>query len=459
MIQDKFRNNFLQSLKQADFAAGGLLLDYQSIKPMSEPMSEELLNDCQKPPAEALSVTEFTSRVKEHVESRFADAWVAGEISNLVKAASGHIYLTLKDDTALLRAVIWRGTRQSLAIEPADGLEVVCHGRLEVYPPRGTYQLTIDRLHAIGTGALEARLRQLHAALEQEGLFSPQRKRPIPTFPHRIALITSPTGAAIADFLETLFSRWRSTEVIVVPSRVQGAGAADELAWAITAAACIKPAVDVIAMVRGGGSLEDLWAFNEEVLVRAVAASPIPIVSGVGHEIDVSLTDLAADLRALTPTDAAVQVSPDGVQLSTLCDSLGQRLQMGLLRRIRTARDRISGLARSRTFTDPSQLVRDRRTLLEQHAARCNRLANAVIQRGRERLGSAVGRLEAGSPLQLLARGYSVTSLVKTSNGSGVHLPLRSTIGVDNGATLVTQLADGCLWSRVERTSSDALGE
>ena len=214
----------MQSLKQADFAAGGLLLDYQSIKPMSEPMSEELLNDCQKPPAEALSVTEFTSRVKEHVESRFADAWVAGEISNLVKAASGHIYLTLKDDTALLRAVIWRGTRQSLAIEPADGLEVVCHGRLEVYPPRGTYQLTIDRLHAIGTGALEARLRQLHAALEQEGLFSPQRKRPIPTFPHRIALITSPTGAAIADFLETLFSRWRSTEVIVVPSRVQGGG-------------------------------------------------------------------------------------------------------------------------------------------------------------------------------------------------------------------------------------------
>jgi exodeoxyribonuclease VII large subunit len=162
-----------------------------------------------------MSVSEVTARVKEHLESRFADVWVAGEISNLVRASSGHVYLSLKDDAALLRAVVWRGTLPQLAIEPADGMEVVCHGRIELYPPRGTYQLTIDRLHAVGTGALEARLRKLHATLEREGLFSPARKRPIPAFPRRIAVVTSPTGAAIADFLRTLFSRWRCAEVIV----------------------------------------------------------------------------------------------------------------------------------------------------------------------------------------------------------------------------------------------------
>jgi len=224
-----------------------------------------------------MSVSEVTSRVKEQLESRFADVWVVGEVSNLTRAGSGHLYLSLKDDAALLRAVVWRGMVPQLAIQPADGMEVVCHGRLEVYPPRGTYQLTIDRLHAVGTGALEARLRQLHARLDAEGLFAPQRKRPLPRFPRRIAVVTSPTGAAIADFLETLFARWRSTEVILVPSRVQGAGAAEELAVAIATAARIVPPVDVIALVRGGGSLEDLWAYNEEVLVRAVTAAPIPV--------------------------------------------------------------------------------------------------------------------------------------------------------------------------------------
>ena len=271
-------------------------------------MEDRRTPDRRSPPENAQSVSEVTSRVKEHVESRFADVWVAGEVSNLTRASSGHIYLSLKDETALLRAVVWRGTVSQLAIEPADGLQVVCHGRIEVYPPRGTYQLTIDRLHAVGTGALEAALRRLHARLDAEGLFAPGRKRPLPAFPRRIALVTSPTGAAIADFLECLFGRWRGSEVIVVPSRVQGAGAAEELATALATAARLVPAVDCIALVRGGGSLEDLWSFNEEVLVRAIAAAPIPVVCGVGHEIDVTLADLAADVRALTPTDAAARV-------------------------------------------------------------------------------------------------------------------------------------------------------
>lgn len=405
--------------------------------------------DSRSPPADAPSVAEVTARIKEQLEGRFADVWVTGEISNLTRASSGHVYLSLKDESALLRGVIWRTTMNQLALEPSDGLEVVCHGRIEVYPPRGTYQITIDRLHALGTGALEAQLRRLLAALEAEGLFAQERKRPIPAFPRRIALITSPSGAAIADFLTTFFARWRGAEVIVIPSRVQGAGAAEELANGLAAAARLAPAVDVIALVRGGGSLEDLWAFNEEVLVRAVAASPIPVVSGVGHEIDVSLADLAADLRALTPTDAAVKVSPDGRQLAAAVATLGLRLQAGLGRRVDLARERVLQLARSRIFADPSRLIGDRRTLLDQHALRLRRLGAATVERSRERLAAAAGRLEAGSPLHLLARGWSVTWK------EGALAALRSVAGLAAGDALITQLADGRVTSRLERIVTD----
>jgi len=419
------------------------------------------------PPPEAMSVSEVTARVKEQVETRFADVWVAGEISNLVRAASGHVYLSLKDDAALLRAVVWRGMLPQLAIEPADGMEVICHGRIEVYPPRGTYQLTIDRLHAVGTGALEARFRRLHATLEREGLFDPGRKRPIPMFPTRIAVITSPTGAAIADFLRTLFARWHAAEVIVVPSRVQGAGAAEELAAALAGVARLAAAVDVIALVRGGGSLEDLWAFNEEVLVRAIAASPIPVVSGVGHEIDVTLADLVADLRALTPTDAAVRIVPDGGQVAAAVAALGRRLETGLRRGVDLARERMMQAARSRVFADPDRIARDRRTLVEQQTARLHRLGQTAVERARERLGAAAGRLEAGSPIKLLARGWSVTWLVPaeasredddaTACGTAPgDLPLASVAGVEPGGFLVTQLTDGRIRSRVERIMPDA---
>lgn len=406
--------------------------------------------DRRQPPAEVMSVSEVTLCVKEHLETQFADVWVAGEISNLVRASSGHVYLSLKDDEAVMRAVIWRGTRQALAIEPADGLQVICHGRLEVYPPRGTYQLTIDRLHAVGTGTLEARLRALHQALEREGIFAAARKRPIPAFPRTIALVTSPTGAAIADFLTTLVARWKSSDVIVVPSRVQGAGAAEELAAALATAARLRPRPDVIALVRGGGSLEDLWSFNEEVLVRAVAASPIPIVCGVGHEIDVSLADLAADRRALTPTDAAVQVSPDGRVVAAQLADFGPRLQAALLRRIDITRERIARLARSRFFADPERLIRDRRAALTDQAGRLRRLTLAAVDRGRERVAAAAARLDADSPLKVLARGYSVTAIADSPT------VLTSAADAAPGMEIVTHLASGRLWSRVERTAPDA---
>jgi len=408
-----------------------------------------LAPDRSGPPDDPPSVSEVTARIKEAVEGRFADVWVAGEVSNLTRASSGHVYLSLKDDAALLRGVIWRTTASSLAIEPADGMAVVCHGRIEVYPPRGSYQLTIDRLHALGTGTLEAQLRKLHASLAAEGLFAPERKRPIPAFPNRIAVVTSPTGAAIADFLQTLRGRWRGSAVIVVPSRVQGAGAAEELAGALAAAARIVPAVDVIALVRGGGSLEDLWSFNEEVLVRAVAATPVPVVVGVGHEIDVTLADLAADLRALTPTDAAVKVSPDGEQVAAAVTGLGLRLAGGLARQLEAARERVVQLARARIFADPERLVRDRRELVTGQALRLRRLAGLAMARAEERMAAAAGRLEAASPLQLLARGWSLTWPEDDQRRS-----LRSITGLTAGTRLVTQLADGRIWSTVERTAA-----
>ena len=414
-------------------------------------MATRVATDRRSPPDDVQSVSDLTARVKEQLETRFADVWVAGEVSNLTRAGSGHVYLSLKDETAVLRAVIWRGTMQALAIEPADGLAVVCHGRLEVYPPRGTYQLTIDRLHAIGTGTLEARLRRVHALLDAEGVFAAARKRPLPEFPARIAVVTSPTGAAIADFLETLFNRWRATEVIIVPSRVQGAGAAEELAAALHAAARLRPAVDAIALIRGGGSLEDLWSFNEEVLVRAVAAAPVPVVSGVGHEIDVTLCDLAADVRALTPTDAAVKLVPDARQVTAAVVGLGTRLQVSLTRRLEFARDRLTAVGRSRMFADPSRLVRDRRDAIDAHALRLRRLAGSVVSRAGERVAAAAARLEAGSPVHLLARGWSVTKL------DGHDAALKSTAGIAAGATIITQLADGRLWSRVERSTDDAI--
>lgn len=404
------------------------------------------------PPPDVPGVGELTARIKETIEGRFADVWVAGEVTSVMRAASGHVYLSLKDDTAVIRGVVWRGALSLLAIAPEDGMEVICHGRVEVYPPRGTYQISIDRMHAIGTGALEAKLRRLQATLDAEGLFDRQRKRPLPPFPKRIAVVTSPAGAALHDFLETLKHRWPAAEVIVVPSRVQGAGAAAEVALALARAARLEPRVEVIALVRGGGSLEDLWAFNEEPLVRAVAACPIPVVAGVGHEIDVTLADLAADVRALTPTDAAVRISPDRRQLLATVRTLHERIHAGLLRRTATARDHLDRLAGSRMLVDPSSILRDRMTIVDTHDARLQRLMAGGIDRARERLMAAAGRLDAVSPLAILARGYSVTWIDEATAPAERRevRPLVSTVGVKTGARLVTQLATGRIVSRVD---------
>ncbi len=255
--------------------------------------------------SEPLSVSQLTLLIKESLETEFPAVWVSGEVSDVAKPQSGHVYLTLKDKQAQIRGIIWRTVAARLKFDLRDGQEVVCRGGLDVYPPRGVYQLIIRQIEPLGVGALQLALRQLHQRLAAEGLFDPSHKQPLPRFPQRVAFVTSPTGAAIRDFLEVARRRWSGVQVLVIPAKVQGAGAAADIVRGIETANRLADPPDVLVVGRGGGSLEDLWCFNEEPVVRAIYASRIPVVSAVGHEIDVTLSDLVADVRALTPSEAA----------------------------------------------------------------------------------------------------------------------------------------------------------
>jgi exodeoxyribonuclease VII large subunit len=283
----------------------------------------------------SLSVSQLTEQIKSTLGMNFSGVSVRGEISDLTRASSGHCYFSLKDDNAKLSAVVWRSTAQRLKFKLEEGVEVICRGGIDVYPPRGSYQLTVNQIVPVGVGPLQLAFQQLHRKLSAEGLFDPQHKQPLPRFPRRILLVTSPQGAAVRDFLQVLSHRWRLSEVLLIPVRVQGDGSGREIAQAITQGNRLQPRPDVIALVRGGGSAEDLWSFNEEVVVRAIFASKIPVVSGVGHEVDVTLADLVADVRALTPTDAAEKVVPKQSDLLAWLRETEQRLGSSLASRWR----------------------------------------------------------------------------------------------------------------------------
>jgi len=393
-----------------------------------------------------LSVGELTARIKDVLEAEFPVVWVTGEISDLARPQSGHCYLTLKDAEAQLPAVIWRSTASRVRFNLRDGLAVICRGRLEVYAPRGRYQLIIEAIEPRGIGALELALRQLHEKLAKEGLFDPARKRPLPRLPRRIAVVTSPTGAALHDFLETLRRRWRLCDVLVAPVRVQGEGAAAEIAAAINLVNRLGLGVDCLVVTRGGGSLEDLWAFNEEVVVRAIAGSRIPVVSGVGHEIDVTLADLAADVRALTPSDAAQRVVPSAEEVARALQQLRLRLAAGLRARARAARERLAGLAGRRVLGRPMALVHDRARRLDEWESRLARATRLRFQAAKARAESLDARLASLNPLAVLGRGYSLTRRV--ADGRLV----RDAAELAPGDALATRFARGEAFSRVERT-------
>jgi len=393
-----------------------------------------------------LTVSQFTDVLKELLEEAFPVVWITGEVSNFTRhGSSGHCYLTLKDDRSCIRAVIWKSTAQRIRADLHDGMEVIVRGHLDVYAARGQYNLVVDELHLKGLGALELKFKQLYAKLTAEGLFRPERKRKLPGFPRRIALVTSPTGAAVRDFLEVLRLRWAGVHVIVVPVRVQGIGAAEEIAAAIEAINRARIDFDVLVVGRGGGSQEDLWSFNEEVVVRAIHASRIPVVSAVGHEIDITLSDLVADVRALTPSNAAELVVPEATAILATLRDRQSRLRMALQRRAIDARERLNAIQSRRPFKKPFDRVHDFAQQLDQGQGRCRRAIGLCVEQSKQKAAALAAQLESLSPLGVLARGYSLTRRL------GNDKPMTDAGQLNVGETIHTRFHRGAVVSRVEQ--------
>ena len=402
------------------------------------------------PPAvqQTLTVVQLTAQIKNTLEGEFTSVWVVGEISNYSRPQSGHSYFTLKDDQAQIRAVMWRSAASRLKLDLADGLDVICHGHIDVYAPRGSYQLVIDELQPKGVGALELALRKLREKLAVEGLFDAARKRKLPAFPRRVAFVTSPTGAAIHDFLQVLRRRWRGVDVLVIPARVQGEGATEEIVAGIRLAHRVSPRPDVLIVGRGGGSLEDLWSFNEEPVVRAIAASKIPTVSAVGHEIDVTLADLVADVRALTPSEAAERIVPAAEEISARVLAYQQRLRHAAHRRVMWLRARYDGVVSQRSFRRPFDLIHDRSRRLDELAMHGNSVIRRLLREYEGRLATMAGKIDSLSPLAVLARGYTITQDANTGD------VIRAAGELRTGQSIVTLFGDGFAVSKVESTQT-----
>ena len=396
----------------------------------------------------AVSVSQLTEMIKGTLETSFSSVWVEGEISDIAKPRSGHIYLTLKDGESQIRGVLWRSVADRLPFQLQDGQAVLCFGSVDVYPARGSYQLVIKKVQPQGLGALQLAFEQLQKKLRAEGLFDTARKRPIPSFPKRIGFVTSPTSAAVRDFLEVAGRRWPGIEVLIIPAVVQGNAAPKSIVEGIIAANAVFPSLDVLVVGRGGGSLEDLWCFNSELVVRAISASSIPTVSAVGHEIDVTLADLAADLRALMPSAAAELVVPDARELNMHLAQLRTRLARPLFARVELMRSRLESLANRPVIRRPLDRVHDLSRRLDELDARGQRAMQRQLEVAKGRLQSAAAAINALSPLATIGRGYSVTQR-KTDD--------RIASSVDDlrvGERIVTRLKDGRITSLIETIDS-----
>ena len=445
------------------------------------------------------SVSEVTEAVRGVIESAFDEVWVQGEVSNFRQQSSGHQYFTLKDAASQLSCVLFaRGGAWRKAVPLQDGMLVQAKGRLTVYEARGQYQLTVSLVQAAGAGLLQAKFEALKRKLAAEGLFDAGRKRALPEFPRAIGIVTSPTGAALRDMLNVLARRAPWLRVIVSPARVQGEGAAAEIARALDemnqiAARGIAP-VDAIVLARGGGSIEDLWEFNDESLARAIAASALPVVSAVGHEIDFTIADFVADLRAPTPSAAAELIVPDTVELLRMLEGRSAFLHRRVATALETARVHLAGLTRSALFREPVQRIEQasqRADLAEQalhrslaarldefrqrvgelesrirrhrpdqilalHAQRLGSLRNALAERfnqhlraRKDRLARSADMLRLLSPEHTIGRGYSITSM---PDGTVV----RSTADVAAGGEIHTRVRDGKLISVVRASAAEA---
>lgn len=351
--------------------------------------------------AQIFSVSTLTRMIKQQLEGRFADVWVEGEISNLRIPTSGHIYLTLKDENAQVRAVIFRSSGRSIKFVPKEGQQVLCRGRVTVYEPRGEYQIVIDYLEPRGLGALQAAFEQLKERLQKEGLFDPSRKKPLPLLPQRIGIVTSSTGAAIRDILKILGGRRVHLQILINPVPVQGAGAASAIASAIDELNEMG-GLDLLIVSRGGGSLEDLWAFNEEAVARAIFRSRIPVVSAVGHEVDYTIADFVADLRAPTPTAAAEMVVRSWQEWLDRIEAQRDRLGQGIRHCLEMARGRLSVYQRS--LRDPRQVIETYLLRLDELDGRLRQGLFNTLRYQSQRLRHAHESLLHRSPLERLHR-------------------------------------------------------
>lgn len=354
-----------------------------------------------------LSVTEITRLVKQSIEAAYPSIWVVGEVSNCRRHTSGHWYFTLKDESAQLAAVLWRSRSEMLSVLPQDGMKVQVRGALTVYQPRGVYQIEVLNIQPVGMGELQMAFERLKQRLAAEGLFDAKRKRPIPRFPERVGVVTSLTGAVLQDVRSVLSRRFPSLQVVVAPVRVQGPGAAEEIAGAI-ADLNASGMVDVLIVGRGGGSLEDLWAFNEEIVARAIAASSVPVISAVGHEIDFSISDFVADLRAPTPSAAAEMVIRDRAEFVDILANICYTLKECVQDRIDALGDRIQRLMTSYSFNRPRDLLRQSSQRLDELEKSLSLAVGHLVKSASNRQVSLRSQLEALSPTNVLRRGYAI---------------------------------------------------
>jgi exodeoxyribonuclease VII large subunit len=345
------------------------------------------------------TVSALSREIREHLETRFSLVWVSGEVSNFRFPLSGHYYFTLKDAGAQLRAVFFRGNHQHLRYKPTEGSQVLCRGRITVYEPRGEYQLVVDYMEPLGLGALAQAFEALKTRLQAEGLFAAALKKPLPFLPRRLALVTSPTGAVVRDFLRLLRQRFANIEVLVYPVKVQGVEAAGEIAAALDNLSAY-PGIDVIVLARGGGSLEDLWAFNEETVARAIHRCPIPVVSAVGHEVDFTIADFVADVRAPTPSAAAELVAPDKAELTRRLERLGGSLYRSWLRHLAASRQHLGLL--SRRLPDLRRRLTDLRLRVDERGETLLRRSQRFLNSQRQHLRLATSRLVLLSPRRTL---------------------------------------------------------
>jgi len=418
---------------------------------VNQPLFNALFDEPERRP---LTVSQLTNSIRIALESRFVSVWVEGEISNFKDHSSGHWYFTLKDENAQLRAKCFRSTNTRIRFRPANGLKVRARGKLSVYAPRGEYELVVDALDPVGAGALQIAFEQLRERLQKEGLFAKELKRPLPVFPRRVGVVTSPTGAAIRDILNVISRRTRTVHVLFSPAKVQGDAAGSDIARAIRfinayherAVREGRPAdaVDVLIVGRGGGSTEDLWAFNTEEVARAIRKSAIPVISAVGHETDFTIADFVADVRAATPSAAAEIVAAREDQICSALDHMGRQLVRLTKYQIVNLRARVQQQALSHAFDEVKSRLNNARARLDAASSACDGALAEKLQEGRERLGLAAASLDALSPLGVLQRGYAIAQ-----DASGKLL--RDAASVSPGDAVSVRLQKGKLATRIER--------